>query len=85
MDKIAYNFDEFPARLKTRIQKIAAQRKCSVDNVVRGLWDSFLAMVESGKPELTGFAKEIQEARRLAKAKPSKKKAARPTKPKGKK
>jgi hypothetical protein len=62
MSEIGYDFDSFPEPLRTRIATIARQRGCSVDEVMQGLWLSFVTIVESGMPELTGLAKEIQEA-----------------------
>lgn len=62
MNRIEYDFEQFPEPLQTRIQAIAAQRGCSVDEVIEGLWDSFIMMMESGRPELTGLAKELQQA-----------------------
>jgi BMFP domain-containing protein YqiC len=67
MKEIKYSFEEFPKDLQERIQGIAERQLRSVDEVVQGLWDSYLAMVSSGKPELTGLAKEIQEFEQAAK------------------
>lgn len=61
MKEIKYCFEDFPKDLQERIRGIAAQRSCTVDEIVQGLFDSYVAMISSGKPELTGLAKEIQD------------------------
>ncbi len=87
MDEIPYNFEQFPKRLQARIKKIATEQACSIDEAVQGLWGSFLAMVDSGQPELTGFAKIVQDTRYPSGKKPPVRKGKKqpPTKPKGKK
>jgi hypothetical protein len=61
MPAIKYSFDQFSASKQERIKEIAAFRKCTIDEVVQGLWDSYVSMMVSGDPDLTGFAKEVQE------------------------
>ena len=60
----------FSEATREKIRKIAAKMKCSEEEVILGLMDSFLELIDDPeKDKLGGFAKSVQKMLSMAKAK----------------